>query len=555
MDYQPITKQRIFPKLKGYRNQKIKMNGQGMGHSERIEQDNNIDIYKAIFQVSTDILAIMDRNFTYRLANPAFCEYMDLQEEGIIGKTDFDLYPEEEARQYRISDIEVLASGEKWEGECPAINHEGKEKWFHVIKAPIHDNSEFATGILITIRDITDRKLAERKVIQQKDFLDKMFESSANGLILVNKSKKIVRINNSALKIFGEEKDKMINRRACSLFNCPSIGEPCKRIKEGKDIVSAECKAFGKNGNKETPVLKSIIKIEDNNEVFLLESFMDITDRKRLEDELIYHKNNLEEIVLERTRELEETNAKLLIAKNKAEESDRLKSAFLANMSHEIRTPMNIILGFTELLNFENSKQTKLEYTQNIQKSVNHLLELINDIIDLSKIEAGLKKANNSRFLINDKLGNIYEQFISKEKCLSGKVKLILDNKFQNINEEIISDPRIFNQILTNLIDNALKFTDEGSVSFGYTKFEENGAMFYRFYVQDSGIGISDSDKEIIFDRFRQVDYSDKRVYGGTGLGLSICKANLDLLGGDLWVDSKIGEGSTFYFSIPASNK
>jgi PAS domain S-box-containing protein len=517
--------------------------------SKKIEQElhEQRDQLKAIFSASTDIMALMDRDYKYRVVNHAFCKYMNLQEADLIGKTDFDLYPKKEAKQYHQSNITVLSSGKKTEEDSHAIGPDGKERWFQVIKAPVNNDSGSVTGILITIRDITIRKEAENQIIQQKDFLDKMFESSANGVILVNNSKKIVRANTKATKILGYGSDEIIGCKACDLFNCEK--SLCSKTNMDKELLSAECTILTKH-NK-IPVLKSVARIKDGKETYFLESFMDITERKRLEEELLYHKYNLEELVLQRTRELQKTNEKLLRALDKAEESDKLKSAFLANMSHEIRTPMNIILGFTELLNYEDSKQTKQEYTENIQKSVNHLLELINDIINLSQIEAGLKKPRYSKFPINDKLEIIYKNFMSYEKCRKGKINLVLDHNSQDTNEEIDTDPRIFKQVLVNLIDNAIKFTDEGTVRFGYHLIEKDGGPYYQFYVSDTGIGIADSNKEIIFDRFRQVDNSDKRVYGGTGLGLTICKANIGLLGGEISMESKIGKGSTFYFSIP----
>ena len=266
-------------------------------------------------------------------------------------------------------------------------------------------------------------------------------------------------------------------------------------------------------------------------------------------------KRSLEEQILDRTKELEKANMKLLNAKNKAEESDRLKSAFLANMSHEIRTPMNIILGFGELLTDENTMALQNEYIENINKSGKHLLELINDIIDVSKLEAGLISINNSKFKIEEELENLYKQFTVHEKCLKGQVRLILDTQPNNSDHTIFTDPLLFNQVLINLLNNALKFTLKGQVNFGFQVIDVDGNAFYEFYVKDTGIGLSNSNKEIVFDRFRQVNYKDKRTYGGTGLGLSICRANVQLLGGKMSLDSQEGKGSKFVFTIPVEKK
>jgi PAS domain S-box-containing protein len=236
----------------------------------------------------------------------------------------------------------------------------------------------------------------------------------------------------------------------------------------------------------------------------------------------------------------------LIKAKEKAEESDRLKSAFLANMSHEIRTPMNGILGFTELLKTPNlSGEQQQEFIQIIKKSGDRLLNIINDIIDISKIESGLMKFTISDTNINEQLDYIHD-FFNPEAEQKG-LQLFLKNHLP-IEEEIIkTDSEKTYAILTNLVKNALKFTNSGSIEFGCEKKGE----FLEFFVRDTGIGIRDELKEIIFQRFRQGSESLSRDYEGAGLGLSISKAYINMLGGQLWVESEAGKGSTFYFSIP----
>lgn len=236
-------------------------------------------------------------------------------------------------------------------------------------------------------------------------------------------------------------------------------------------------------------------------------------------------------------------------SKEKAEESDRLKSAFLANMSHEIRTPMNAILGFSEMLTKPNyTEEDKKEFSSLISSNANNLLNLINDIIDIAKIEAGQIKVNYEITSLNKIFGELNATF-QREKLQRGKFKVDLRVKFPTISEfNIITDPLRLKQVLTNLIGNALKFTDSGYIEFGFNIMEDNNI---RFYVQDSGIGITPEKQSIIFDRFRQADDSHTRRYGGTGLGLAIVKHLIELLGGTIWVESTPGKGSTFYFTHP----
>ena len=248
----------------------------------------------------------------------------------------------------------------------------------------------------------------------------------------------------------------------------------------------------------------------------------------------------------------DEAEKKLEEAKNKAEESDKLKSAFLANMSHEIRTPMNAILGFTELLTMDNAMITEKErehYVKLIHNSGNNLLHLIDDIIDISKIEAGQLKIKEEPCQVNQLLKNICESYqeIKKQK---GKPHIDIRLKKEADEKEIIikTDPIRLQQVLSNLIDNALKFTEDGYIEFGFTEYPENRILFY---VKDTGIGMNKEKKNLIFDRFLKLEDDKSRLYRGAGLGLAISKSLIELLKGEIWVESNPGEGSIFYFSIP----
>ncbi len=241
----------------------------------------------------------------------------------------------------------------------------------------------------------------------------------------------------------------------------------------------------------------------------------------------------------------------LLTSKEKAEESDRLKSAFLANMSHEIRTPMNAILGFSQLLSIPDlTPEKKNEYIGIIHAKGNTLVKLINDIIDASKVEAGQLTLSYSLFKVNDLLKQL-KNFYEKEKLFQQRenldIKLTLPKRSNNV--KIHSDIGRIEQVLTNLIDNALKFTEKGFVEFGYIL--DDTAI--KFFVFDSGIGIDSSKQELIFDHFRQVERDDARAKGGTGLGLSISKGIIELLGGNIWVESSLGKGAKFFFTLPFS--
>lgn len=235
-------------------------------------------------------------------------------------------------------------------------------------------------------------------------------------------------------------------------------------------------------------------------------------------------------------------------AKEKAEESDRLKSAFLANMSHEIRTPMNGIIGFADLLKEPGlSGDEQQRYIQLIEKSGKRMLSIINDIVDISKIEAGLIQLNYKVVNINTKMEFIYSFF--KPQADAKGLELRYTTSLQDPETLIRTDGEKLYAILTNLVKNAIKYTPAGSIEFGYTLDECRQYLY--FYVKDTGIGIKADRHEAIFERFIQADIEDRMAYQGAGLGLAISKAYAEMLGGKIGVESEEGRGSTFYFYLP----
>ena len=237
--------------------------------------------------------------------------------------------------------------------------------------------------------------------------------------------------------------------------------------------------------------------------------------------------------------ELKETEAMLIEAKEKAEAADRLKSAFLANMSHEIRTPLNAIVGFSSLLGETENVEERKQYIAIVEENNDLLLQLISDILDLSKIEAGTfdftKRALDVNLLCEDIVRTM------RMKVKPG-VELLFDSHLPEC--QIVSDRNRLNQVLANFVNNAVKFTSAGSIRVGYDPLDENRL---RFYVADTGIGIEPEKQAQVFDRFVKLD----TFVPGTGLGLSISKSIIEQLGGTIGVDSKVGEGSCFWFTLP----
>jgi len=308
----------------------------------------------------------------------------------------------------------------------------------------------------------------------------------------------------------------------------------------------------------------------------------DITERKNTEAELAKYRESLEELVQQRTDELNTTNeelyatneelyatneeleryrtelelmveqrtAELMRAKEKAEESDKLKSAFLANMSHEIRTPLNAIVGFLPFVDSEAiSPSRRMDYIKLINDSSRQLTKIIDDIIDISKIEAQQMTICNVPVHLNtlmNELKILFENYIRASK--KNRIELILDNSGFIDQCYLSVDTVRLRQVFDNLVNNAVKFTEKGFIRIGY---RQSAPDQLEFAVEDTGIGLSPDQHEIIFERFRQAELNNSRLYGGTGLGLTISRSLVQLMGGKIWVESTEGAGTSFYFTIP----
>lgn len=284
--------------------------------------------------------------------------------------------------------------------------------------------------------------------------------------------------------------------------------------------------------------------VDKQNELTEINNLLEETHDEILaqNEELEKHRNHLELLVSERTIELES-------ARKKAEESDHLKSSFLANMSHEIRTPMNAIVGFSSLLDSaELLIEDRKNYIEMINNNCESLNVLINDIIDISLIESNQVAINKSPFhtdVVMNELLNFYKLKNTKDITIS------FENQAYETNLILNNDPVRFRQILSNLIDNALKYTEKGFVKFGYEIMEN----YVKFNVTDSGIGINKSDYKNIFNHFRKIEKTESKLYRGVGIGLSISKSMVELMGGEIWLESQPGSGSSFFFTLPYDNE
>lgn len=365
----------------------------------------------------------------------------------------------------------------------------------------------------ITISEKKYRDLVENAMIG-------VFSLSVDGLILFANKALTTLLNNQT----GKELLSYSFRSFC--HHTDEYDHFLKLLNQDGQVVDYESELITESGEIKSVIINARLR-EDNISGILL----DITDHKKL---------------IEQEKKYQE---ELRIAKEKAEESDRLKSAFLSNMSHEIRTPLNAVTGFSCLLpDPDLTGENKKEFVHRIAKSCDVLLNLINNILDLSKLEAGKIKLNGRKCQLNKFLENIYSLYLNgmaKQDKSNLSFKLIKANSDDTFT--VIADPdRIF-QVLSNLIDNAFKFTENGSVGFGY-KIRDDHLLFF---VEDTGPGLSEAQRKIIFERFRKAEESKTKLYGGAGLGLAICNKLVQLMGGKIWVESEPGQGASFFFTVP----
>jgi hypothetical protein len=388
------------------------------------------------------------------------------------------------------------------------------------------------------VQDITERKNTEieltnakRKAEENELQFKQLIENMADAVFIADIENEIIlEANRAAERLMGMPKNDIVGLHQSKLhpkhsveYSRATFSKHKQVIKKSGDTDFVENKIVRKDG-VEVPVEILASKAKYKGKECLIGAFRDISDRKKAEFELI-------------------------AAKEKAQESDRLKSAFLANMSHEIRTPMNGILGFTTLLQQPGlTGIEQQEYIKIIQTSGDRMLNTVNDIIDISRIESGLAELLLSEVNIEEQLKELHSFFIPE--AAKKRIKLKLKNDRSDQNNKLITDAKKFNSILTNLIKNAIKYTEKGFIEFGYRIVEEADAGTLIFYVKDSGIGIPKNRHQAIFERFVQAEIEDKMARQGSGLGLAISKAYAEMLGGKLWLESEEGKGSTFYFTM-----
>ena len=482
------------------------------------------------------------RDLTYLGCNPLFARDAGRSSPAeLVGLTDHDMAWSDQAELYRADDRRVMTSGEATLGyEEPQTTPDGKTIWLRTSKVPIRDAAGEVLGLLGVYEDITERKQSEERLSESEKRFRTVFHQAPVSIVLRDQTDgAIVDANQTAWETYGFQS--LEELQSADLWIAP----PYSRAQAMEWIhraLTTEQTFEWKNQKPNGDVIwqhVSLRPIELGGTTRMLSISTDITTRKAAQLALENYQSHLEELVKSRTHELE-------VAKESAETANVAKSAFLANMSHEIRTPLNAITGMAHLLRRSGLTPAQTEKLDKLENAGKHLLDIINDVLDLSKIEAGKFQLESIPLHVEALLGNVISMLSQRAQDKG----IALHTETVGISSHLVGDPTRLQQALLNLAGNAVKFTDQGRVTLRVSQLSDTPEhVTLRFEVVDTGIGIDANGQSRLFAAFEQADSSLTRKYGGTGLGLAITKKIAEVMGGTVGVVSQPGEGSTFWFT------
>lgn len=448
----------------------------------------------------------------------------------MIGKTDEEIFSPEIVKIFKEEDEIIIKSGETRTFENMVEHPEKGTRLIETIKSPLYNNKGEIIGVQGVSRDITDKRKLVLKVKEQTSQLRALFDNIPFALWIKDVKGKFIMVNEEYENYYGLKKEYIIGKQMSEVFRTENLApektvdqlvETDKKVIWSKKVIKEVEHMRLRGEDYYVSITKAPIFDEKGEVVGILGISYDITEERKQE------KN-------------------LRIAKIQAESANRAKSEFLANMSHEIRTPMNGILGFIQLLADTKLTDEQKDYVTEAQKSSEILLELLNEILDLSKIEAGKMTLENISFNVRNVLEDVGTLASSNASKKNLEINVLC---YSDVPERIVGDSVKLKQVLNNLVNNAIKFTEVGEINVTARLLEKNNEnLRLQFDIEDTGIGISKENQAKIFKSFTQADSSTTRKYGGTGLGLTISKNLVNMMNGEITVKSEEGIGSKFSF-------
>lgn len=511
----------------------IRMMGTVQDITERKLVDEALRIselrFRTIIEQAADALFIIDFEGNIIEVNDKASENLGYTKDELLSMkmSRIDMRYDAVDIEYRNS---MMISMEKGESVNVETNHRRKDGSTIPVESSIGIIEIKGRQVILGFaRDISKRKKAEEELLK----LNMAINNSSEVIFMTDKEGIITFVNSEFTKLYGFTAEEVLGKKTPRILKSDKVGREgseylWKTLLSKQSLPASQYVNKRKNGTL-IDIEGSADPIVDENDdiIGFLGIQRDITERKRAEQNLIE-------------------------AMEKAKESDRMKSTFLATMSHELRTPLNAIIGFSDIIDEKYTVKEIVEYANIINSSGNQLLSIVEDLFDITLIDTGEVRIRNKEENLASIMKYIYEIMdVERYTASRGHLEFKLKYPSQSKNLTINTDPVKLKQILINLLRNALKFTKEGHVHFGYELEKDQSGRFIKFYVEDTGIGILENKKEIIFDIFRQIEDSPTSTLGGTGIGLSIAKKLTELLGGKIWLDSVEGEGTVFYFTIP----
>ena len=469
-----------------------------------------------------------DLDGTFTFANRAFCELLDKPFAEIVGKTDFDFYPRELAEKFRDDDRRVMETGELFE-TVEENDKEGAARYVQVLKSRVHDSQGKIIGTQAIFWDVTKRKRAEADLEHERYLLQTLMDNLPHTIYFKDADSRFLRINKAQARHFQiADVSEAIGKSDSDYFaeehSRVALEDEREIMRTGQPLIDMEEKEIWPDGH-ETWAATTKLPFYDQ-EGHIIGTFgvsRDVTVQRQAAEAL-------------------------LAAKEAAEAANRAKSDFLANISHEIRTPMNAVLGMTELVLDTELNSMQREYLRMVRESGEALLLVINDVLDFSKIEAGKIDLERTTFDLPEILGDTMKSLAIRAH---GKGLELACQIHADVPANLIGDIGRLRQVVVNLVGNAIKFTDRGEVVLVVSRQSQaDDDVTVHFAVSDTGIGIPEEKRNAIFDAFEQADATTTRRFGGTGLGLAIASRLIESMGGTIWVESEVGQGSTFHFTL-----